>query len=560
MNKIKKIFATVLCLSIVLVLSGCFEKGKENEGISGDTSGEEHVMFSNVQETYGNDTDIVNYKGNIYYIEYGNNDYTYEALRDPWYYVIENSNNQRYINMINSKGEVKNLFTVNGVNKFSIVDDRFYLQSSTGKLYTVNMKNEDEITLSNKGEYLAFDEEGSAVYYLNSSNPDALFKIDTKTKSISQQKFDNPLKTSGYNYIGIRNGNLYYTYLDKRDSQIILLEHNIKDNVQKEVTKLKVTYNETKYNNKLISDYVVCVLNVGRYSGLCIGTPSDGNMGGFLDREFYVIDLEEKSIDKVRGVSKAKDDDWFDEDSLRKELSVELYKLDSLNVEIPSADSLFTKDDKKEFASRYNIDLDAKLGDEAKDKLSTDPDMEKFIIELEDYSIVGNNVFYKITASRRNPYKEVGWRQAFIRMVTEVYVKNLKTNEVKFLYLYINNNYELMEEKISELESGDAIISGDIFADLSGDVSGEVIVPVSDESKLKDGEMLLEIDTTNIWKSEFDVRVEEVGGMIIGKRIEYEGHHTKDESIIKIKVNKEPGAMLTVYIDGEASSNMVFEQ
>ena len=61
-------------------------------------------------------------------------------------------------------------------------------------------------------------------------------------------------------------------------------------------------------------------------------------------------------------------------------------------------------------------------------------------------------------------------------------------------------------------------------------------------------------------KENFEVRVEEVGGLIIGKRIEYEGTHSRSEGTLKIKVTKEVGAMLTVYIDNKVDSQMLIEE
>ena len=81
------------------------------------------------------------------------------------------------------------------------------------------------------------------------------------------------------------------------------------------------------------------------------------------------------------------------------------------------------------------------------------------------------------------------------------------------------------------------------------------------EEPLAENEMYLEIAVANKGLSEtFDIRVEEVGGFIVGKRIEYEGTHSRSEEKIKIKVTKEIGAMLTVYIDDKVDSQMLIEE
>ncbi len=567
------LITAVLAILLVVSLSGC-DDDKSKIGGSGDeiSSGNSKTMFKNLQGTFGNGTDIVNYKGKLYYIEFKNADFTEEAIGTFDYFPIENTNNQRYVNVIDEKGNIKQLFKVTGANAMTIVNDRFYLKSNSGMLYTVDMHGENSIDLT-KGDYLAFDEEGHAVYYQNTSNPDTLFKIDTQTLSISNDEFDNPLKTSGYNFLGVRNNNFYYSYLDKINSKLILMEHSIEENIQKEVANLHIVLHEKDYNN-LVSDYVVGTYSAGRFTGLCIGTPNDGSMGGFYDEEFYIFDLEDKTIEKAAKGIKKGETEWFTEDAIEKQLIREVYKLANASTSVPEVNELFTEKDREKFAQKYNIDLEEKLGIEAKEKLATDPEMEKYIIELEDYSIVGNNVFYKITASRRNPLKEIGWRPAFVRMCSEVYVKNLSTEQTLFVYAYVNTNYGYVENEIMASLSGDASgdVSGDISGDRSGDFSGEALLVASGEKSgevektntnqedvLGPNETYIDIDFKNLWKQEFDVRVEEVGGMIIGKRIEYEGHHTLDEEKIKIKVTVEPGAKLTVYIDGEESSSYIFD-
>ncbi len=546
MKKSKLIFLSAVTISCAL-LSGCFEKpvtvdnSGENVSVS---SGEQEVVFQNQYETFGNGTDIVSYKGKTYYIEYGNNDFTDEAIRSPWYYVTQQSNSQRYINIIDEKGNIRNLFKVTGANSFYILDDRFYIQSASGLLYTVDMKGQNSIELT-RGEYVAYDIDDHAIYYTNNNNPNILYRMNTIDLQIESLAFDNPLTTGTNRYLGTKAGNLYYISLDDKKSEVILLEHNIKDNKTQEVDRIKMELSLSEYEGSTME--IVWTRTLGNYCGFVIGLPNEGTIRGYYDRAFYVVNLENKTI-TYSPVDKPAEGDWYSEYSLEKQLFAHLYKA-SNNKSLPLMDTIVTNEELNKFANKYHIDLNEKLGEEAKESVSCSPDENKYIVEVEDYRVVGTNVFYKITASRLNPAGEIGWRTAFIRMCSEVYIYNLDTKENKFVYSYINNNFAKVEEKIEELVASGEIYSGEISELIDANTSA-IVEP------LKEGEMYIDIDTSKQWKDEFDIRVEEVGGMIIGKRIEYEGHHTKSEGTLKIKVNKEPGAMLTVYVDGELDSQM----
>ena len=558
--KITKFLLIAIIVFGLFLLTGCFnDKSSNPEDTSGEKLSETQVVvFDTIQETYGNGSSIVNYKGNIYYIEFGNNDYTYEALRIPEYYLIEDANTQRYVNMMDNRGNIKNLFKVSGCSSLNIVDDRFYLKASNGLLYTVDMNGDDAIEL-NRGEYVAFDEDNHVVYYQLTNKPNELKKFDTKTHTISTIKFNNPLTSSNYNFLNSRNGKFYYSLLDKRSKELVLIEYDLDEKNQTEVAKLSINLHESEYKDGVISDFVDCVTSLGKYTAICVGTPVEGSIGGFYDKEIYIFDLDSKTITKSNSTSS--ESDWYSSDDLYKSVFMALYEVNT-DSRFPSVSGLINEDDKTEFAERYGIDLSDTLGAETVDSDIADEDEAKYIIEIEDYTVVGNTIFYKITASRRNPLSDVGWRASYVRMISEVYLKNLVTKETKFIYKYVNNNYSRIEDEIKEILAKKEAESGEKNA--SGDFSGEIFELIGNSGDassepIKVEQIPIDISTANIWKQEFDVRVEEVGGMIIGKRIEYEGHHTKDENLIRILVTREPGAMLTVYIDGEASSQMTIE-
>ena len=545
--KSKYIFMLILMLSISILITGCFTKNEVKPSNSGDViieSGESDVVSGEYVEVFGNESGVVNYKGDIYFIEYGNGDFAPEGIRDAYYGLNIYSNAQRYLNKIDTRGNVKNLFKVTASTSFSIVDDRFYLRSNNGQLYTVNMQGENSVDLA-KGYYVGFDYPGHAVYYQNENTPDILYRINTETLSIKMYEFDNPTTNNNYNLLTIRNGILYYSLIDSKSNKLVLVQHDVLKNENKELAEIKL--DEVKFEEDGIGNMFVCSDSVGEYAVVCVGVPCTGTIGGYYYGDGYTFDLVNNTIKKSFSLNDFEGSNYSDL-SFYAKLEKELYRL-KFSDELPEIDSFVSDKDRKDFAGVYNLDLDATLGNEAKNSGAFTEDSPKYYIGIEDHHVVGRKILYKVTASRANPTAEIGWRPAFIRIVTEVHIKDLETGEDQFIYSYVNEKYE---DQVK-----------DILKEVSNTVSGEEIDVVNDktgEEELKSDEMYLEIKVNNIWKDEFDVRVEEEGSIIFGKRIEYEGHHKKADGTIKLKVSKEVGAMLTVFIDNERHSQVLIDE
>ena len=547
MNKKKYFLVGMLALTAVLT-TGCFKK--ENNVVPQNNtnieSGEIEAPVVTDENTYGNGKDAVYYKGNIYYIEYRGNDFAEEAIRDIDYYINTESNNQRYLNKIDKKGNITNLFKVTGSTFFSIVDDRFYLKASNGLLYTVDMNGENGIDLI-KGDYIGFDIEGHAVYYQSSDDQNTIIKIDTKDLSIKQLPFGMPYKKNLIDYdlnqLAVKNGKIYYSKFDNKTTSLELVEYDIAKNETNTVATYKTELmGDYEFPDEL--DRVALTETMGDYSGVAIGYPCSGTMRGYYAGDIYLFDLAKKTIAIAKSTDNNAMDHYFN-NYFYDEINKLLYKL-NFDRDLPDVETYITEDSKERFATRHQIDLKETLGDEALNSGTTSPDTPKYEITLEHYDLIGDKLFYTVTLSRANPANEVGWRPAFIRIASEVYCIDLATNNKLLVYTYANNNYEKLITSI--------------LGENNAEASGEKIVYIDEKEELKEDEMYLEIKVDNIWKDEFDVKVEEVGGGIIGKRIEYEGHHKKADGTIKIKVSKEVGAMLTVFIDNDRQSQMVIEE
>jgi len=546
MNK-KIVLLLGLLLIFTIMLTGCFENKPETV-VSGDSDSGEIVFVDENAPTYGNGTDIVLYKGNIYYIEYRNNDFSDEAVTSAKYGLISDSNNQRYINVIDGKGKVKNLFKITGSTFFGIIDDRFFLKSNLGSLYTVDMKGENSIELV-RGDIVDIDEVGHAVYYTKEDVKDSIYRFDTKDLSIKSIPFNNPLDDARYSFLKIVNGVGMYSFFDDKKGELSFYKYDINSQKLTEVKKLEIglMYKEQDYIEEREKDYVYYTSTTPNYGAVVVVYPCSGTIGGFYEFKVYIFDYKKDDIELAFDTTTLKKSEggsnyWFD--FIYDKVQSKLYNLE-FNKDMINVDSLLDQKTINDFAMRYNIDLEAKLGDEAKQSMSLGAESDKYEIGMENFVVVGDKIFYKITASRLNPAGEIGWRPGFLRIASEVYLYDLGTNKKQLIYQYVNSNYD---EKIKEILEN---------KDLDG--SGEDITNIDDNEELRPDEMYLDIKLDDIWKKDFDVRVEEVGGTIFGTRIEYEGHHTKDEGTIRIKVNREVGAMLTVFIDGDRHSQMVIE-
>ena len=171
-----------------------------------------------------------------------------------------------------------------------------------------------------------------------------------------------------------------------------------------------------------------------------------------------------------------------------------------------------------------------------KQKYNVESGDSNYIATVNNIEMVGNKVYYLLELSKLNPKLSIGWRDGYQRIASEIHVYDSQTASKTLLYLYKASDKDQIDDE-------------DVYGD------PEISEP------LAENEMYLEINLEGKGiKEEFEVRVEEVGGAILGRRIEYEAVHSRKEKSVKIKVTKEVGAMLTVYIDNKVDSQMLIEE
>jgi len=531
MNK-KLILGVMAAIVILSGFTAC--KDKEIENNISSVSGEIETVVDN--NTYNNGELFVRYKGKTYYREYNNSDIEESGIGGNYGYR-KDLKTLKYINAISDNGKIENVFEDNGFGQIYILDDRFYLETYN-KIYSVNMKGKEYIEFG-KGMYIGCDEKNHKIYYKNGNN-NMIYYINTQTLRIT--------KVGDYNPFLIDNDILFYKDVSEL-GKIKISSLDIKTNEIKEICILDNSEQETydiadvkKYGEKL------CV-STGYYAG---------SLGTYSDSKLSIIDLttnSHKVIDNnVEEELKIQDDTLYYvliEDieawqTALKKVDLNTMQVSSVNkivdtIEIDNNNILKNSRDLSYYDENLNkIEIVSEKDlDNFKEKYNISFGDEKIFIEANNIEVTKDKIFYTIQLSRENEEYSIGWRTGYERIATEVYMYDLNSNKNTMLYMY----------KATDKEE---IISGDIY------VSGETI---EDNEPLAENEMYLEIKLADKGlKETFNIRVEEVGGLIIGKRIEYEGTHSRSEGILKIKVTKEIGAMLTVYIDDKVDSQMLIEE
>ena len=288
---------------------------------------------------------------------------------------------------------------------------------------------------------------------------------------------------------------------------------------------------------------------------LSIGYDS-GTIGAYTDSKLYCVDLTSNDL-KLLDTNVTKEFKlhnnslYYQEYSLEEMVStVKKVDLDTLKIteinnsngEINITDNLVT-DRNGEVVYIYGIYSTNKVlvskedKDEFKEKYAVNLSENDILIQVREVQKVNNKIYFLLEISKHNPDGDIGWRESYERIASEMYSYDLSNDTKSLVYLYK---------------------ATDLIENMSGDSSAndeEVLAP------LGENEMYLDIRLKDKGlKDTFDVRVEEVGGLIIGKRIEYEGTHSRAEEMITIKVTKEIGAMLSVYIDDKLDSQMLITE
>lgn len=531
MKKMKKekILVVLLVSSLLLSFSACKNKEQETIGgsvISGDSERvEEH-------EIYNNGGEFVSYKGKTYYREYTNSSIEKVALEGEFDYEKE-TRTVKYMNEISENGKIRNLFQDSGYGGFYVLDDRFFLAGYMGRLYSVDMNGEDYRDIS-LGNYVFCDEANHEIYYTNSQNQNILYKINTQNLRITRVSTEELA-------LPIICGEKIY-YFESANGEIKILEFNQANKVTNEIATIEDCENLFVVNYYLKGNQLF--LSIGHDEEIA---------GVFEDGKLYRVDLENKTasiLDTQTGekLVAEKNELYYEKyeldgmERIEKKVNLETFKTENVNEKVyleenstvelsdgtyvlegvhPTNQRFLSQEEKATFQQKYAT------GD------------GEYLVTVRNVEKVNQKIYFLLELSKHKVEEDIGWRYAFERIASEEYVYDLTTGKKSLIYLY------KVTDK-NEIASGDADISGE---------NGE------QETPLAENEMYLEIKLTDLGlKDTFEVRVEEVGGMIIGKRIEYEGVHSRNEGVLKIKVTKEIGAMLTVYIDGKADTQMLIEE
>lgn len=509
-NKTRKLIIGIFtATAIIASFTACNDNNKQEQNNNENqvvSSGENQEIQD--MNTYNNGGSFVQYKGKTYYREYSNVDIEKTGLGGEYNFVTD-IKSTKYINSISSDGIVENVFEDDGYGDFYILDDRFFFAGYDNKLYSANMNGEDYMEIC-KGYYVGADEKNHRIFYKNEGNHNALYMVDSLDLRITK------LSNEDLNILGITESSIIFAQNEELGS-IKVSQLAINDNAITEICTILTDSEEYQIvDSEIYKNYLF----------LSVGT-IEGSAGAYVNGRIYSINLTNNDYriiaeDTYRNLEIKNDNLYFEmiEDPEIGTLAKKKLDLSSMKV---------SDNTEKDIVSERELEL-------FKQKYAVSSGDSNYIATVNNIETVGNKVYYLLELSKLNPKLSVGWRDGYQRIASEVHMYDSLTGGKTLLYLYKASDKDQIEDE-------------DVYG--SGDM----------EEPLAENEMYLEINLVGKGlKEEFDVRIEEVGGGIIGKRIEYEGVHSRSEKIMKIKVTKEIGAMLTVYIDGKVDSQMVIEE
>jgi len=509
-NKTKKLIVGLLAISTILTgLTACKDNNEEEK----NNSGNQIVSSGEIQEiqdmnTYNNGGSFVQYKGKTYYREYSNVDIEKTGLSGEYNFVTE-VKSTKYINAISPDGTVENIFEDDGYGDFYILDDRFFFAGYDNKLYSANMFGGDYIEFC-KGNYVGSDEKNHRIFYKNESNHNALYMVDTQNLKITK------LSNDDLDILGINESAIIFGKKDKQGN-ITISKLAIDDESITEICLLPTGSEEYQIVDSEMYEELLF---------LSVGT-IEGSAGAYINGRIYSISLKNKDYsiiaeDTNRAMELKSNNLYFEMIEDMESGTVVKKKLDLFSMKLHD-------NTEKDIVSERELEL-------FKQKYNVSSGDENYIATVNNIETVGDKAYYLLELSKLNPKLSVGWRDGYQRIASEIHVYDSKTGRKNLLYLYKASDKDQIDDE---------------------DVYGEPEI----SEPLAENEMYLDINLEGKGlKEEFEVRIEEVGGSILGKRIEYEGVHSRKEESVKIKVTKEIGAMLTVYIDNKIDSQMLIEE
>ena len=535
--KKEKVILSILALTVSLIgLTGCKNNTNNQEETKND-SVITNEIDNEQEEVYNNGGSFVSYKGKTYYREYNNASVEKVALNGDFYYETENKTS-KYINVISENGRIKNVFKDDGYGEFYISNDRFFFRGFQNKLYSVDMNGEDYKEIC-KGYYLRCDDEKDEIYYINVQDNNSMYKINTndlRVTKVAEEIVGTPYFYKDYIY--------YFESNEEQDTKII--EYNMNSKTTKEFATIK-------HNDKPEDVYYYVASNVIYQNKMFISIGYDaGTISAYSGSQLYCINLDTKEVklldnNVARELVSEGNLLYYKENQLESNVDiVKSLNMDSLIITpIENTGNIVVNSSligEKNGNSVYidgvyytdKIIFSAKEKEEFKNKYASNIPEEDILIQIRKVEKVDDKIYCLLEIAKHKADEDIGWRYSYERIASEKYSYDLKTGKKTLVYLYKVTDKILNEN----LESS----------------SGDELEP------LGENEMYLQIRLTDKGlKDTFDIRVEEVGGLIIGKRIEYEGTHSRAEEMITIKVTKEIGAMLSVYIDDKLDSQMLIE-
>lgn len=541
----KRAFLSNLLLAIVVVI-GLTACQNEEEPVSGDTVSGDQEETNKMEKSSNQGGEFVSYQGAIYFREYGDQDVESTTQTDRYAYQTK-ERTTKYMNAIQANGNIQNVFQDEGYGEIYVLDHRFYLQEMPQRLYSVDMSGQNRKELG-RGNFVACQEEKHRLFYENANDQNALYLYDTSSQRITK------ITEEEVEVLAVMEDSLYYAKAAEPEGETDsyeILERNLQTKEDLSITTLSVTKGYTVQDSLAAGQTLY--LAVGQEKPILHGTT-------WYEGSIYAVDVTTKTsrvVEEDAGncLKVVGNHLYYNKCTNRQEYFWNLveYDMDTQIVRIMPNSQNYPLQPNGTFQA---VSREITLWDpetRTEKKICTEEQREAFLetyrpkeqegtpvtstkeaeVTMRVLGATDQAVFYQLELSHS---EGEGEDLIWVREATEVYQYDNETGKSRLLYQY---------QAVIEETSGDQGISGD----------------EKPEEPLKENEMYLEIQLSNKGvRNQFTVRVEEEGGTIIGKRIEYEETHTREEGKIKIKITKEMGAMVKVYIDNELDSQMLISE
>lgn len=422
------------------------ENGNGSEGGNGENAGENLIL--------NNGKSLVRFAGNDYYWKYTADSVDNEGLFAHFYLKPE-AENQMICRHPDGTEEV--LFTMAGNGDIYLAGERMYLSSDNGA-FSVKMDGSDRIDYGYT-RWQGVDRQGKNMIGYGEQK---VFSVNTQTGERTELA-DSSADMYGYEFAGTADNYLYYSSSDTARGELVLYQINLENPTDiREADRFALPQDLIDVPGNVFAAQLNRLGSTLYYSyGYYAGTGGYFQAGGInyvLQDENRItvesgvlvpkITAEEFLVEeKQGGVNVYYIDDvegsyigyWQDTpysgcmvfDSATKSTQPSGFRLSRPGA-VVYVDGAVCREE--EHQASYTILIPQELA--ASYGCREDLETAQSVTLIRDVEVIGNDVYYTVEKSSRNPQGDIGWRPGYVRSSSERYKMVIGGNEAEQLFAY----------------------------------------------------------------------------------------------------------------------------